>query len=124
MESAKYFNVRKGRNILESYCKQCQKTRCRAYYDKNGAHLRQTAKAKRDKIRNFVDELKTGLSCKRCGFDHPKALDFHHRDPNTKVFRIAQATAGWRTHDALLAEIAKCDVLCANCHRVLHDQIL
>jgi len=120
-KSAKYFSIRKGLGYLVAYCKLCQTARKQVYYQKNGDQLRKTAKAKRDKIRNFVDELKANLSCKRCGFnEHPVALDFHHRDPSQKKFRIGQATAKWKSYDALVIEIAKCDVLCANCHRITH----
>jgi hypothetical protein len=43
-------------------------------------------------------------------------LDFHHRDPSQKLFQVCQSAVGRRT-EAILAEMAKCTVLCANCHR-------
>jgi hypothetical protein len=63
--------------------------------------------------------------CAKCGFAvHPKALDFHHRDPATKLFGIGKFVNG-RSCNAenkqiVREEIEKCDVLCANCHRILH----
>ena len=41
-------------------------------------------------------------------------MDFDHRDGRTKRYTVgAMATRSWRT---VAAEIAKCDVRCANCH--------
>lgn len=67
----------------------------------------------------MLDELKQDLSCSRCPESDPACLDFHHRDPSEKLFEI---TAGMfsRSRAKVLNEIAKCDVLCANCHRKLH----
>ncbi len=59
-----------------------------------------------------------GGVCLHCGFDgHPAAFDFHHRDPTQKDFMISSANAGW---ERLKTELDKCDLLCANCHRVVH----
>jgi hypothetical protein len=47
-------------------------------------------------------------------------LEFHHRNPAEKDEDIARAVqAGWAL-ERLQAEVAKCVVLCANCHRKLH----
>jgi len=57
-----------------------------------------------------------GHPCVDCGETDPVLLDFDHRDPASKrkeVGRLA-ATKPW---PQVLAEIAKCDVRCANCHR-------
>ena len=63
--------------------------------------------------------------CSDCGFDkHPKAIDFHHRDPTTKVFGIGKFINGRQCNKEnqkiVKEEIKKCDCLCANCHRILH----
>jgi hypothetical protein len=42
-------------------------------------------------------------------------MDFDHRPGTVKLFHIGKNT---HSEDAVLAEIAKCDVVCANCHRV------
>jgi hypothetical protein len=56
--------------------------------------------------------------CADCGASHSFfVMDFDHRDPSTKEFTISgvQTRLAW---DKLVAEIAKCDVVCANCHRL------
>lgn len=56
--------------------------------------------------------------CQKCGEKDPSCLDFHHRDPSTKEGHIGEFRRFGKAR--LLAEIAKCDVLCANCHRKHH----
>lgn len=65
---------------------------------------------------------KAGLKCERCGEDHPACIDLHHRDPRDKDFSLSDMAEkyGWAR---MLAEIAKCEVLCANCHRKEHAQL-
>lgn len=74
---------------------------------------RQCSRRRRDRLR----EIKQRAGCVDCGYDaHPEALDFDHRDEKTKCFRIAQSVSvAWTK---VLAEIEKCDVRCANCHRI------
>jgi hypothetical protein len=65
----------------------------------------------------FVAALKVQLGCTDCGYNaHPAALDFDHLPGSVKVSGIAQMMN--RTRKTLLAEIAKCECVCANCHRV------
>jgi len=45
-------------------------------------------------------------------------MDFDHRNPETKVFSLAAGHALLKNRALLEAEVAKCDVICANCHRI------
>lgn len=67
--------------------------------------------------RERVRAIKIERGCVDCGYNaHPDALDFDHRPGVVKLFNIAGGSkAGWET---ILAEIEKCDVRCANCHRI------
>jgi hypothetical protein len=47
-------------------------------------------------------------------------LTFHHRDPSEKSFGLCDGKAERRSWKELRAEIAKCDLLCANCHMIEH----
>lgn len=44
-------------------------------------------------------------------------MDFDHRDPARKRFNIANTFRTWAIAQ-VVAEIQKCDVVCANCHRM------
>jgi hypothetical protein len=70
------------------------------------------------KKRLVIAEAK-GTTCGKCGGTYPKAeLDFHHRDPLTKLFDLS---SGHRhSYAAIEKEIAKSIVLCRVCHCELH----
>lgn len=65
----------------------------------------------------FVTDLKLQMGCTDCGYkEHPAALDFDHLPGQEKCRGVARMLSVSRS--TLLAEIAKCEVVCANCHRV------
>jgi hypothetical protein len=69
------------------------------------------------KLRALIDEHKTG-PCLDCGKTYPPyVMDFDHRDPSTKVTKVSSMVYKG-SERLLLAEIAKCDLVCANCHRI------
>jgi hypothetical protein len=45
-------------------------------------------------------------------------MDFDHRDPEGKAFGLTSSQAMLSSRDKILAEVAKCDVVCAVCHRI------
>jgi len=58
------------------------------------------------------------VPCADCGGRFPAcAMDFDHRDPAMKVAPVSRLV-GRATHAQILAEAAKCDIVCANCHRL------
>jgi len=81
--------------------------------------------------RKYLENLKLraiksgGGECQNCGYDKCwKALHFHHVDPSQKEFAIFESKSGYRkvrNWEELKKEIAKCILLCANCHAELHD---
>ena len=87
--------------------------------DRSGhqAYMRERAIQQRLEFAEWMAGQKT--ACVRCGFDDHRALVFHHRDPSTKCFQVAMPAWG-RRREQVIAEIAKCDVLCANCHQIIH----
>jgi hypothetical protein len=70
---------------------------------------------RRRKVKRILVE-EAGGECRLCGYDKAiGALQFHHLDPATKHFGLAQR--GHTVGIALArAEAAKCVLLCANCH--------
>jgi hypothetical protein len=89
--------------------------------NKGGTHSR--CNSCQTNLRRF--KLKTkmiaqlGGKCIRCGYDKCSgALDFHHRDPSTKSFAISGAHC--RRWSDIVIELAKCDLICSNCHREHH----
>jgi len=56
--------------------------------------------------------------CIDCGLNEPLILHFHHRDPALKRYTVASMLHYSET--LVREEIAKCDVLCPNCHARRH----
>lgn len=75
-----------------------------------------------EEFRVWLDGLKCGLGCADCGFTgHPAALEFDHRPGTEKRFIVSSGYS--RNRAKVLAEIEKCDLVCANCHRIrTHDR--
>jgi N-glycosylase/DNA lyase len=68
------------------------------------------------KSRAFVNSLKTE-PCMDCGGTFPPyVMDFDHRPDTEKVSDLAHMTG--RSSKRILEEISKCDLVCANCHRI------
>lgn len=58
-----------------------------------------------------------GVNCKNSFPEMPICIfDFHHRDPSTKGDWTSIRKHGW---EKIKLEIDKCDLLCANCHRIV-----
>lgn len=91
--------------------------RQKRYYQSNKDRYLEWARKERIRKQEFVRSLKT--KCIRCGFDDPRALDFHHRDPDSKVAAVGKAASHKWRRERILEEIGKCDCLCSNCHRIL-----
>lgn len=76
--------------------------------------LRSLRRARKD----IINQMKTDAGCIECGFnEHPSALDFDHVTGD-KLFDIATAVHEGRSWDLILAEIEKCEIVCANHHRI------
>lgn len=62
-----------------------------------------------------------GDKCNICGYNRSKsALEFHHIKPEEKEYGIS-SKGTCHNLEKDLKEIQKCILLCANCHREVHD---
>jgi len=102
--------------------KEVEKKSKAKYYIKNKAEIIAKQKTNRIVFNKWWSEYKKTLKCVQCGFDHPAALDFHH-PPGTKEYPM-NVLVRRRNKTLLQAEIAKCVVLCSNCHRIHHHNLL
>lgn len=80
-------------------------------------------KIRTDEAIAFVNSYKQreDVVCVNCGEGRWQCLEFHHRDPKTKYKGIAVMVRNGSSIEKILLEIAKCDVLCANCHKIHHN---
>ena len=65
---------------------------------------------------------KKGGKCELCGYDkNIAALDFHHLNPKDKSFQLDSRHLSNTNIDDLIDESKKCILVCANCHREIHN---
>ncbi len=82
----------------------------------------QAARDRRQKAQTAFNKYKISIGCQQCGYySYGGSLDFHHRKPNDKKRRIAATTWVYHTK-AIKEEIAKCILLCKNCHYETHGK--
>ena len=99
------FSPTNKKGNLNSYCKPC------------------AAKRKKSYTQKFKEECIAykGGKCIRCGYSKcPAALEFHHRDPDEKEFKISSGFACTVNEEKVKQELDKCDCLCSNCHKEVH----
>lgn len=84
-------------------------------------HWEEELEQRSSKAELYRERLATikSVPCCDCGRSYPSfVMDFDHRDPTTKSFTLATAVTGTRSWESIEAEIAKCDIVCSNCHRI------
>ena len=74
--------------------------------------------ARKSKIRDRYYDLKKTLKCVECGNDDFRVLEFDHLNETTKLFAIGEGMKLGYAFSKIEEEIKKCQVLCANCHRI------
>lgn len=127
---------------LQSWCKTCSSAVSSKWFEENRDRRREYVASRkevlvqyfkewnrknRDKIRAkteekyykskiIVDDIKN-RPCEDCGKMYPTCcMQFDHRDGSEKHDNVASMLGG--KIDKLLKEIAKCDVVCSNCHAI------
>lgn len=102
-----------------SQCRSCKKNYNAGYYERTKGVHNPGRKDRRNRQiaanrQNLLDYLRYH-PCVDCGESDVVVLDFDHRSNKLRnVSRMVSAGTSW---DSILAEIAKCDVVCANDHR-------
>jgi hypothetical protein len=105
---------------LNGHCRNCHALYRRQHYVRNrdryfGQARAQTLRKRADALQRIRSHL-LSHHCVDCGETEIAALDFDHVDPSNKITEIGTMVGhqGWA---AIKAEITKCVVRCANCHR-------
>ncbi len=89
----------------------------RKHYSKNKKSYYQRNEIKRHQLREYLREIKN-KPCLDCGIQYPfYVMEFDHRDPNAKLRGVTKLVNNCNMKK-LTEEIEKCDVVCANCHRI------
>lgn len=99
------YTTKAGKLLRRHTCYQC-------YYKHNTSQQTQ-------RTREWFEEYKKQLKCNRCTESDFRCLDFHHIDPSQKSFDVSYKASRGCGKELILSEIAKCEVVCSNCHRKL-----
>lgn len=109
-EAAFHKNKRRSTGY-DGWCKACGN----AYKRERYVCLPPGTKSYTSKRADYIREAKN-VPCHDCGERyHYCVMDFDHREGEPKLFAVSRGSS---SRETLIAEIAKCDVVCANCHRV------
>jgi hypothetical protein len=117
LEDFSYRDRARGRR--RARCRFCMRAYAKEHYRRNKARYATADGGRRSSRRDLareIDEYLRAHPCVDCGESDPLVLEFDHRDGADKVETVAFLRVRG-TRDELLAEIAKCEVRCSNCHQ-------
>jgi hypothetical protein len=107
------------RGVKQSYCKICQNKRSQAHYYKYRLTYIEKARKRNKKvleqIQNYVWNYLSSHPCIDCGEQDRVVLEFDHI--NKKEHNLSEIIKERSSLKVVVAEIEKCVVRCANCHR-------
>lgn len=109
----------RGKGKTHSWCKPCVKDYDHKRYEIDWKQIRKRNEQHKKENVEWFNEYKTTLHCVVCKEDSPECLDFHHLDER-KEMNISTMRR-YHSKESILKEIAKCTVVCSNCHRKIHS---
>lgn len=118
------FNRNKGKKDgLNSICKVCSRERSKRYYcDNRDKHIIVCNKQKARQLiflKEKIATIKNKCGCQSgCGETAHCCLEFHHLSDKEKL--ISTMIHNGFSWDNLTKELAKCAIVCSNCHRKIH----
>ena len=114
------FNLRfQGKYSRQSYCRDCQREVEHTYYrrsEERRQNVRDRVERNRIACQKFVAEYLKSHPCVDCGESNSVVLEFDHI--NEKSFNLSDAIRQGYSLVTIQKEIEKCEVRCANCHRM------
>ena len=117
-KSVNDFHRRKDK--WQPYCKLCKKEHDAAYRLEHMDYFEERRRKQRKALVEWYQDLKRN-PCVDCnGTFHPKAMQYDHLPGSEKIDSVS-ALLGRGSKRLVLEEIAKCELVCANCHAVRTD---
>jgi hypothetical protein len=101
---------------LQAWCKECRKAYDAAYHQRHRERRRLQKKQNRVDFMAWYHGLKKGKPCADCGAVLPTlAMHWDHLPGAEKIDHVGTLRQT-NSRRRILAEIAKCELVCANCH--------
>lgn len=106
----------------QKYAENKEKASARAarYYQNNKEKCKNRYQKLITRNKEYARNIKKAGKCIDCGESRWQCLDFDHINPAEKEFHIRDLIHKGLSIKKLKAEIAKCQLRCANCHRFRH----
>ena len=105
-------------SALQSYCRRCQKEYDAAWYRANRERRKAKVQSDRTQHAAWLDSLKKGRPCADCGNSYPPyVMEWDHLPGAVKTLVLADTRRAAHSKKRILAELEKCELVCANCHR-------
>lgn len=108
------------RDGLQSHCKACEKIAHRNHYEANKNTYVKRSSERRMRLAQEYHAWKTQQKCCRCDETDECCLEMHHFNPSEKEHGLASFAMSNFGNDAWYAELAKCIIVCSNCHKKIH----
>lgn len=113
-----FIKVSKKKDSYRTICKKCTNEYQRSHYRKNkDAYIKKNYRY-RENLLKMTTEIKDSSPCADCGnyFD-AVCMDFDHVGDD-KSLNISSMVHACHSIKSIKNEIAKCEIVCANCHRI------
>lgn len=114
-----YSDFNKNKAKRDGYgdkCRPCMKIYRQNHYNSNKLEIVNKVTARRAELFNYIWQIKCNSRCVDCGNADPRVLDFDHL--GDKEFNLSEVTRRGFGRSKIDVEIAKCEIRCANCHRI------
>lgn len=116
------FNKNKVRKDgLNNVCRECSNKRSKKHYLDNKEEHRKNVKKRKDSLlkdnKNKIMNILINSSCTDCGNIDHRTFEFDHVNGD-KVSNVSTLLGCGFSWDKIKAEIDKCEIVCANCHRI------
>jgi hypothetical protein len=108
----------KSKELRRALCRSCVGELTKAHYANNKNRYKDTRRSIRRRNRQFIAEYLRDKACVDCGNTDPRVFEFDHVR-GKKLRDISRMVTDCFSFKNLLKEIAKCEIRCANCHRIV-----
>lgn len=111
---------------FQNKCRPCQKKLSGKHYQNNKPDYLARSQTTRRVLQGEVSALKEASPCTDCGKFYPHyVMDYDHLGEIAKVDNVSSLIRNTASRPLVMAEIAKCELVCSNCHRIrTHERIL
>jgi hypothetical protein len=109
---------RRGSKGTQAWCKTCRQEYDHAYHLRTQALRLEQKRRRRQELNEWYRQLKSAKPCADCGGSfHHAAMQWDHLPGTEKVAEVSTLFRRGRMK-AFRRELAKCELVCANCHAV------